>query len=150
MAIKRKLTPKAGPKKRRTKKEMDEARKAEAISKNQKPVKQVKRAGRVRSYTYGKKTEDDNEGKAKPRSSMAFRPDMKKPKKREDVPSLVRWLDRHEKEFDNPVDATRHFQEKVCLHSNTYLSAKLPLGNGRVKSLVSCNDCGRVTSSSAS
>jgi hypothetical protein len=140
--IKRRATPKAGPKKRRTKVEMAEARKQEAIAKHGiKMTKPLRKSGKVRSYGIEPPSNRFTDGKidVPPRTHASQAPPMSKPRKRELIPAIVKWLDKHEDEdrFETRHDAFKHFQEKVCEHPKVILLAKTAK-----RDITACDACG--------
>jgi hypothetical protein len=143
--IKRRATPKAGPKKRRTKVEMAEARKQDAIDKHGiKVTKPLRKSGKVRRYSIEPPSNRFTDGKidVPPRTHPSQTPIMSKPRKRELIPVIVRWLDKHEDEdrFETRRDAFKHFQEKVCEHPNMILLAKTSK-----RDINACDACGLLT-----
>lgn len=92
-----------------------------------------------------KKTENAwvTKGKATP-PRINVKPDMKKPKNPENIPSIVRWIERHHDRFDSEYEALKHFQEKVCAHEKETEIGRVTLPGGRVKQTLSCNECRRV------
>lgn len=133
-------TPKAGPKKRRSRAEIEEARRREAVAKHGKGIRNVKRA--TKPHTYRSKKLQDPAKAQKPGRSKAFTPVMGKPRG-ENVPSIVRWIEKNLKRFDGPLDALRHYQEKVCQHDRSRVIAR-SIVYGVPKEIMSCDNCGRV------
>lgn len=132
-------TPKAGPKKRRARAEVQEAVKQRAIADNTKKPTGKRRSSKVVKYNYRTVPSD------KVRIPKPPQLQMRKPRNPEDIPSIIRWIDSHRDRFDSVIEAVRHFQDKVCRHGRSSIIA-VTTNRARPDYFAACADCGRVES----